>query len=63
VLEKLVDLKLYYYDGELEIEGKVSVPEAVDGSDSNRKNCNTSLGADAESQRQDRHGSETGGPS
>jgi hypothetical protein len=46
ILEKLVDLKLHYYDGELEIEGKVPVAESAEGSGSNRKNCNSSLDAD-----------------
>ena len=43
VLEKIVDLKLRYFDGALDIEGKVPVPEPVQGLGSNRRNCNSSL--------------------
>jgi hypothetical protein len=53
ILEKLVDLRISYYDDDLQIDGKVPVAEAVDVS--NRKNCNSSLGADPEGQgRNDR---------
>jgi len=40
VLEKIVDVKLRYFDGTLDIEGKVPVPEPVQGSGTNRRNCN-----------------------
>jgi hypothetical protein len=43
LLEKIVDLKLRYFDGMLDIEGEVPVPEPVQGSGSNRRNCNCSL--------------------
>jgi hypothetical protein len=32
VLEKLVDLKFHYYDGDLEIEGKVPIPDVAEDS-------------------------------
>ena len=41
VLEKVVDLKVRYFEGTLNIEGKVPVPEPVQGSGSNRRNCNS----------------------
>ena len=48
VLEKLVGRPISYYDGDLQIEAKVPVPEVAEVS--NRKNCNISLGADAKGQ-------------
>jgi hypothetical protein len=46
VLEKIVDLKLRYFDSALDIEGKLPVPEPVQVSGSNRRNCNSSLHGD-----------------
>jgi hypothetical protein len=43
VLEKLVDLRISYYHGQLEIEGKVAVPDAAEA-----QNWNSRVGADAE---------------
>jgi len=47
VLEKLVDLKLTYGDGEVEIEGKVPVPEAVQVSGKGAQKCYSRFGANA----------------
>jgi DNA invertase Pin-like site-specific DNA recombinase len=55
VLEKLVDLKIVF-DGEtreVEIEGKVPVPEAVEASGKGDRKCNSRVGADAKRKRQD----------
>ena len=50
VLEGLQDLRLDYYDGVLEITGKVPVVAA-----SSQKNCHRGLRADSETQRQQGH--------
>jgi hypothetical protein len=51
VLEKLVDLKITYGDGEVVIAGKVPVPEAAEAPGRNGRKCNSSHGRMAE-----RHG-------
>jgi hypothetical protein len=38
-----MDLKLRYFDGVLDIEGKVPVPEPVQVSGSNRRKCNSTF--------------------
>ena len=48
ILEGILDLRINYYDGDLEITGKVPVPDAAASTDSGKKKCNRGLGADAE---------------
>ena len=49
VLECIRDLRMSYYDGDLEITGQVPVPAP-----SSQKNCHRGLRSDAERQRDDR---------
>jgi site-specific DNA recombinase len=52
ILEGLVDLRMTYYKGNLEIEGKVPVPDAAyTSTGSKRKKCNTGFGTYAECDR------------
>jgi hypothetical protein len=53
LVEKLVDLKITYGDGEVLIEGKVPVPEAA--AVSGARKCNSRVRADAEREREHRH--------
>jgi DNA invertase Pin-like site-specific DNA recombinase len=60
ILEGILDLRITYFDGDLEIEGKVPVPGAADASTGSReKKCNRGLGPDSQGERQDRHGTES----
>ena len=46
ILEGILDLRLNYFDGDLEIEGKIPVPGAADASTgSGKKKCNRGLDA------------------
>jgi hypothetical protein len=54
ILEKFVDLKMIYGDGEVVIEGKVPVPEAAAVSGDHK--CNRRVGTDPESKGQDGRG-------
>jgi hypothetical protein len=51
MLEKLIDLKMTYGDGEVVIVGKGPVPEAV--AVSGDRKCNSRIGADPERQDSD----------
>jgi hypothetical protein len=48
ILEGILDLRTTYYDGELEIEGKVPVPDAEISTGSGQKKCNSGVGADVQ---------------
>jgi len=51
ILEGILDLRMTYYDGDLEIEGKVTIPApATASTSSGEKKCNRGLGADTEGQ-------------
>jgi hypothetical protein len=43
ILEGILDLRMNYYDGDLEIEGKVPAPAADTSTGSGKKKCNTGL--------------------
>jgi site-specific DNA recombinase len=51
ILEGILDLRMNYYDGDLEITGKVPVPDAAASVGNGKKKCNTGLRADPQSQR------------
>jgi hypothetical protein len=44
ILEGILDLRMNYYDGDLEITGKVPVPGAEASADSGKKKCNSGQG-------------------
>lgn len=61
ILEAIVDLRINYLEGNLEIEGKVPVPEfSLVASAGGQKNRYRRLGADANRQRYQRGGGESG---
>ena len=45
ILEGILDLRLKYANGDLEIEGKVPVPDVAVSAASGKKKCNKGLGA------------------
>jgi site-specific DNA recombinase len=59
ILEGIVDLKMKYLEGNLEIEGKVPVrADAPASAGGGKKNCHRRVGADAQCQREHHHGRE-----
>jgi hypothetical protein len=55
ILEGILDLRMTYYDGDLEISGKVPVPGVEASTGSGEKKCNRGLRANAERQEIWRH--------
>ena len=57
ILEGLLDLRVTYADGELEITGQVPYmdPAAAATPKDGKKNCYSRLGADSQRQREDHH--------
>jgi hypothetical protein len=60
ILEGILDLRMTYFDDDLQIEGKVPVPDAETSAGSGKKKCNTGIRADAQGQRKHRRGGEPG---
>jgi site-specific DNA recombinase len=61
LLEGILDLRMNYYDGDLEIEGKVPMPAAVASTGSGKKKCNTGLRPDSQGEGQNHNHGERGG--
>jgi site-specific DNA recombinase len=58
ILEGILDLRIVYRDGDMEITGKVPVPDAATSMGSEKRKCNSGVGADAEGERKHRHRAE-----
>jgi len=52
ILEGIIDLRMNYYDGDLEIRGKIPVPDAKTVSPSTKKNWYSRIGANSQCQGQ-----------
>ncbi len=55
ILEGILDLRLNYFDGDLEITGKIPMPEAAASSGGSQKNRHRRVRADSEGERQHGH--------